>query len=599
MKALKYINKYFFKYKWRLLTGFAFVIISNLFAIYPAQIVRNVIDLISKTQKEHLNSNPEDLMGLIEKDLFYFFLTLIAFAILKGIFLFFMRQTIIVMSRLIERDLKNEIFEHYQVLSLSFYRRNNTGDLMNRISEDVSRVRMYIGPSIMYTINLIAMFIMVISKMLIVNVPLTLYVLAPLPIMAIAIYYVSNIINKQSEIVQHQQSTLTTFVQEAFSGIRVLKSFVREEQSAADFEVENTNYKKKSIRLATINALFFPLILVLIGLSTLLTIYIGGIDTMKGNITYGNIAEFIIYINMLTWPFAAVGWITALVNRAAASQQRINEFLNTQSEILTPRGGITDIKGEIMFDDVSFTYPDSGIKALKNVSFRVDEGRSLAILGRTGSGKSTVANLLSRMYDTTGGRVLIGGHDIRLLDLGALRSDIGVVPQDVFLFSDTISNNIAFGLMDDLNVSSNGSSKQSLIEKAAKDAAIYSNIIEFPEGFNTILGERGITLSGGQKQRISIARAIIKRPKILIFDDCLSAVDTQTEEEILNNLKGIMHNRTTIIISHRVSSVKNADHIIFLENGTIVEEGTHHELLEKKGYYFNLYEKQLLEEEEV
>jgi len=599
MKALKYINKYFFKYKWRLLLGFAFVIISNLFAIYPAQIVRNVIDLISKTQKEHLNTKPEDLMGLIEKDLFYFFLTLIAFAILKGIFLFFMRQTIIVMSRLIERDLKNEIFEHYQVLSLSFYRRNNTGDLMNRISEDVSRVRMYIGPSIMYTINLIAMFIMVISKMLIVNVPLTLYVLAPLPIMAIAIYYVSNIINKQSEVVQEQQSTLTTFVQEAFSGIRVLKSFVREEQSAADFEVENTNYKKKSIRLATINALFFPLILILIGLSTLLTIYIGGIDTMKGNITYGNIAEFIIYINMLTWPFAAVGWITALVNRAAASQQRINEFLNTTSEILTPMGGIKEIKGEIMFDDVSFTYPDSGIKALNNVSFRVDEGHSLAILGRTGSGKSTVANLLSRMYDTTGGRVLIGGHDIRLLDLGKLRSEIGVVPQDVFLFSDTIANNIAFGLMDPLDTNNHTNNNQTVIEKAAKDAAIYSNIIEFPEGFNTKIGERGITLSGGQKQRISIARAIIKRPKILIFDDCLSAVDTQTEEEILNNLKEIMHNRTTVIISHRVSSVKNADHIIFLENGTIVEEGTHFELLIKKGYYFNLYEKQLLEEEEV
>ena len=589
MKALKYLNKYFYKYKWRLLSGFAFVIISNLFAIYPAQIVRNVIDLISTTQKEHVNARPEDLMGIIEKDLFYFFLMLIAFAILKGIFLFFMRQTIIVMSRLIERDLKNEIFQHYQVLSLSFYRRNNTGDLMNRISEDVSRVRMYIGPSIMYTINLVAMFIMVISKMLIVNVPLTLYVLAPLPIMAVAIYYVSNIINKQSEIVQEQQSKLTTFVQEAFSGIRVLKSFVREEQSASDFETENTDYKKKSIKLATINALFFPLILILIGLSTLLTIYIGGIDTMKGKITYGNIAEFIIYINMLTWPFAAVGWITALVNRAAASQERINEFLNTTSEILTPIGGITDINGVIVFEDVSFVYPDSGIKALKNVSFKVDEGHSLAILGRTGSGKSTVANLLSRMYDVTEGRVLIGDHDIRLLDLGSLRSEIGVVPQDVFLFSDTIANNISFGIKDEFDASNHAINHQSIIEKAARDAAIFDNIMDFPEGFNTKIGERGITLSGGQKQRISIARAIIKRPKILIFDDCLSAVDTQTEEEILNNLKEIMHNRTTIIISHRVSSVKNADHIIFLENGTIVEEGTHYELIEKKGYYFNFF----------
>jgi ATP-binding cassette subfamily B multidrug efflux pump len=593
MKALKHINKYFLKYKWRFLSGFVFVIVSNIFAIFPAKITRDILDKVDHTIADNVSKSPQEKLEMLKGPLLYYFLAVIAFFLLKGIFLFLMRQTIIVMSRLIERDMKNDLFQHYEVLSLAFYRRNNTGDLMNRISEDVSRVRMYIGPAIMYTLNLIALFIMVVTVMLKVNVRLTLYVLTPLPVMAVAIYYVSTLMNKQSERVQEQQSRLSTFVQESFSGIRVLKSFVREKQSANDFERENQLYKKKSIRLATTNAIFFPLILVLIGLSTILTIYIGGIEAINGNITKGTIAEFIIYINMLTWPVAAVGWVTSLVNRAAASQERINEFLNTKSEILSPMDGIKDFNGTIEFNNVTFVYPDSGVHALTNVSFKVEEGHSLAILGRTGSGKSTIANLIARMYDATKGNVMINDFDIRALDLGMLRSEMGMVPQDVFLFSDTIGNNIAFGLTENID----DKSMQTTIEKAARDAAIYSNIIEFPEGFNTKIGERGITLSGGQKQRISIARAIIKKPKILVFDDCLSAVDTQTEEEILNNLKEIMKDRTTVIISHRVSSVKNADHIIFLENGIIAEEGTHYELLEKKGHYFNLYEKQLLEEE--
>ena len=591
MKALWHINKYFYRYKWRFILGFFFVIISNLFAIYPAQFTRDIIDKVRDAMANNHDKSPEELLATLKDPLLYYFIAVVVFFLLKGIFLFLMRQTIIVMSRLIERDLKNEVFEQYEKLDLAFYKRNNTGDIMNRISEDVSRVRMYIGPAIMYSLNLAALFVLVIVTMLSVNVKLTLYALLPLPIMAISIYYVSNIINKQSELVQEQQSKLSTFVQEAFSGIRVLKSFVREEQSSADFDRENKFYRKKSIRLATINAIFFPLIIVLIGLSTLITIYVGGIQVIKGQITMGNIAEFIIYINMLTWPFAAVGWVTSLVNRAAASQVRINEFLHTESEIKSPADGMTEMVPKITFDKVSFVYPDSKVMALNNVSFQVEEGKSLAILGRTGSGKSTIANLLARMYDTTSGKVCIGKYDIRTLDLGALRSNIGMVPQDVFLFSDTIANNIAFGLKDlDRN-------NKDLIEKAAKDAAIYSNIMEFPEGFETKVGERGITLSGGQKQRISIARAIIKKPKILVFDDCLSAVDTQTEEEILNNLKDIMNNRTTVIISHRVSSVKNADHIIFLESGSIVEEGTHQQLIEKQGHYYSLYEKQLLEEE--
>jgi len=578
----------------RLLLGIAFVIAQNFFAIYPAKLVKEAIDTVIEVLKKNVGNTQTGVLEAITENIFKLLLIIVAVAIGRGVLMFMMRQTIIVMSRLIEFDLKNEIYKQYQRLSLAFYRRNNTGDLMNRISEDVSRVRMYIGPAVMYTINLIFLFILIIISMLSVNVKLTLYVLAPLPLLSLSIYWVSDIMNRKGEEVQEQQSALSTFVQEAFSGIRVLKSFAKEEQSVEDFAKESEHYKDKSLELVKVNAMFFPLMLLLVGLSTLLTVYIGGQEVIAGNITTGNIAEFIIYVNMLTWPVASLGWVTSIVQRAAASQERINEFLQLEPEIVSPTEDPFTIHGKIEFENVSFVYPDSGIRALQHVSFKIEQGKSLAVLGKTGSGKSTLANLILRMYDATDGVIRIDGTPIERISLSSLRQQIGYVPQDVFLFSDSIENNIEFGML-------NGLSKQErkrLAEEAAKQAVIYDNIMEFPKGFETMLGERGITLSGGQKQRVSIARAIIRRPKILLFDDCLSAVDTRTEESILQNLKEIMKNRTSIIISHRVSSVKNADQIIVLDNGKIVESGNHYSLMEKKGMYFELYEKQLLEEEE-
>ncbi len=578
-----------------MLLGIVFVIAQNFGAIYPAKKIRDALDMVIVTLKNTAGSSQADVVSAITYNVFIFLLVIVAVALLRGVLMFMMRQTIIVMSRLIEYDLKNEIYNQYQRLSLAFYRRNNTGDLMNRISEDVSRVRMYVGPAVMYTINLIVLFVLIIVSMLSVNVKLSLYVLAPLPFLSLSIYWVSDIMNRKGEEVQEQQSKLSTFVQEAFSGIRVLKSFVKEEQSSNDFLKESELYKNKSLGLAKVNALFFPLMLLLVGLSTLLTIYIGGQEVIAGHITVGNIAEFIIYVNMLTWPVASLGWVTSIVQRAAASQERINEFLLLEPEIVSPTDVPFVITGKINFEDVSFVYPDSGIRALDHVSFTVDAGKSLAVLGKTGSGKSTLANLVLRMYDPTEGRITIDDSSIEHISLASLRQQIGYVPQDVFLFSDTIQNNIEFGLLGELS----NDERKRLAEEAAKQAVIYDNIISFPNGFETMIGERGITLSGGQKQRVSIARAIIRKPKILLFDDCLSAVDTKTEESILNNLKEIMKNRTSIIISHRVSSVKNADQIIVLDQGKIVERGNHYTLLEKRGVYFELYEKQLLEEESV
>jgi len=528
---------------------------------------------------------------LISSSIFIFGLLVLLMALLKGIFMFFMRQTIIVMSRLIEYDMKNEIFQHYQVLDSSFYSHNNTGDLMNRISEDVSRVRMYLGPAIMYTINLVVMFILVIAAMISVNTTLTLYVLIPLPILVFVVYYVHDIINKRSEQVQEKLSDMSTFVQESFSGIRVLKAYAREEKYLQAFVDQSISYKNISMDLVKVNALFFPSMLVLIGLSSLITIYVGGLEVIKGNLTFGNIAEFIIYVNMLTWPVASLGWTVSLVQRAAASQERINEFMFTKPAIVSDESVAQEIKGDIVFKNVTYTYGESLQPVLKNVSFHVPAGNSLAVIGRTGSGKTTLANLLLRMMDVTEGSILIDGTDIRHHNLNHIRSQTGYVPQDVFLFSDTIANNIAFGLKND-----SGEDHQQRIYQAAKDAAIYDNIAGFRQGFETMVGERGITLSGGQKQRISIARAIIKQPKILIFDDCLSAVDTKTEEEILTNLQRIMANRTTIIIGHRVSSVKHASSIIVLDEGAVIEQGTHTELMALKGAYAAMYEKQLLEE---
>ena len=594
MKELRHLNKYLLKYKHLLIFGLVFTIISNYFAIWPARVVRYAIDYVTQSFDLYHVFEGGGLSGFLFDHLEIGVLILgglmILMALCRGFFLFLIRQTIIIMSRHVEYDLKNEVYEQYQTLPLSFYRRNNTGDLMNRISEDVSRVRMYVGPAIMYGLNLLVLFPMVIYEMLKVNQELTLYALLPLPILSISIYFVNTIINKRSEEIQESLSGLSTYVQEAFSGIRVLKAFVREEDSVHHFRKESEDYKVKSLKLTFVNALFFPLIMALIGLSIILTIYIGGTKVINGSISYGNIAEFVIYVNMLTWPVTALGWITSIIQRAAASQKRINEFLKEKNDILSTENLEKEIAGDIVFNNVGFTYPDSGIVALKGVGFEVKSGESIAVIGTTGSGKSTIANLISRMYDAREGGITIDGLDIKAYNLSSLRSQIGYVPQDVFLFSDTIRNNIAFG-SDEIS--------DEEIFQAARDADLYENIEAFPEKFETMLGERGITLSGGQKQRTSIARAIVRNPKILILDDSLSAVDMKTENTILNSLARIMKGRTSVIISHRVSSAKLADKIIVLDDGAIIEQGSHESLLAQNGVYRELYEKQLQQEEAV
>lgn len=592
VKDLAYLNKYLFKYKYNLILGTVFIIISNFFGIVPAVIVRQSFDLLQRSYEvyslfEGFGIQSESY-GIFASSIMIAGVIILVAALLRGTFLFLMRQTIIVMSRHIEYDLKNEVYHHYQTLPLSFYRKNNTGDLMNRISEDVSRVRMYIGPAIMYGINLITLFAMVIPFMFYINPRLTMYSLIPLPILSFSIYFVNNIINKRSEEIQKSLSDLSTYVQETFSGIRVIKAFVRETDFSENFEKASDDYKHKSLRLEFVNALFFPLIMGLIGLSVILTVYIGSIEVFNGSISTGNIAEFIIYVNMLTWPVASLGWISSIIQRAGASQRRINEFLLTETDIISEENLTKEIDGSIAFNDVSFVYPDSGIKALKKVSFSVAPGESIAIIGTTGSGKSTIANLICRLYDSTDGEILIDGTAIHRYSIDSIRGQVGYVPQDVFLFSDSISNNIAFG--------ATGIDEESVL-KAAKDADLYDNIIDFPKGFETTLGERGITLSGGQKQRLSIARAIARNPKILILDDSLSAVDTKTENTILNSMKKIMQGRTSVIISHRVSSAKLADKIIVLDDGEVVEAGTNESLLAQNGVYKELFDKQLTAEE--
>lgn len=564
------------------------MIVSNFFAVFPAQVVRYAFNLVKENiEMYRMFENfelQENYYETFAAAILIYGGIIILLALGRGLFLFLVRQTIIVMSRHIEYDLKNEIYNHYQKLPLSFYRRNNTGDIMNRISEDVSKVRMYLGPAIMYSVNLVTLFCIVIPIMFSVNATLTWYSLIPLPFLSVSIYFVNNLINKRSEEIQQSQSQLSTLVQEAFSGIRVLKSFVREEDSLQNFTKETNNYKFRALKLTFIQALFFPLIMGMVGLSVILVVYIGGVEVMNGAISAGNIAEFIIYVNLLTWPVTSVGWVTSIIQRAAASQKRINEFLETKTEIVSDKDLEKEITGEIQFEKVSFTYPDSGIKALKEVSFSVKQGETLAVIGTTGSGKSTIANLITRMYDPTAGNITVDGVPIADYKVENLRSQIGYVPQDVFLFSDSIRNNITFG--------SSGLSEEQML-KASKDADLHSNIIEFPKGYDTELGERGITLSGGQKQRVSIARAIARNPKIMILDDALSAVDTKTENAILNALKKIMEDRTSVIISHRVSSAKLANYIIVLDDGKIVEQGTEKELLAKNGPYKELYQKQL------
>lgn len=588
MKELKHLNKYLIKYKYYLLLGTLFMIVSNFFAVFPAQVVRYAFNLVKENIEMYRLYEgfalQENFYDFFASSIFIYGGIIILLALGRGLFLFLVRQTIIVMSRLIEYDLKNEIYNHYQKLPLSFYRQNNTGDIMNRISEDVSKVRMYLGPAIMYSVNLVTLFLIVIPIMFSVNATLTWYSLIPLPFLSISIYFVNNLMNKRSEEIQKSQSQLSTLVQEAFSGIRVLKSFVREDDSLRNFTKETNNYKYRSLRLTFVDALFFPLIMGMVGLSVILVVYVGGVEVMNGAVTAGNIAEFIIYVNLLTWPVTSVGWVTSIIQRAAASQKRINQFLENDTEIVSSKNIEKVFDGDIVFKNVSFTYPDSGIKALKKVSFSVKQGETLAVIGTTGSGKSTIANLLARMYDPTEGEITIDGIKIDEFKVSNLRGQIGYVPQDVFLFSDSIKRNIAFG--------ANDLSEEQILQ-ASKDADLHNNIMDFPQKYETNLGERGITLSGGQKQRVSIARAIARDPKIMIMDDALSAVDTKTENAILNALKKIMRNRTSVIISHRVSSAKLANYIIVLDDGEIVEQGTEVELLGQEGPYKELYNKQL------
>jgi len=589
MKELSSLNPYLAKYKYRILFGFIFIALSNWFGVFPAQIIRLAFDLVKDNLANYQLTkgfeNQAILKSIIIQIAWLFGLLIVLIAIIKGVFMFFMRQTIIVVSRLIEYDLKNVIYQKYQALSLSFYRINNTGDLMNRVSEDVSRVRMYIGPAIMYTLNLIVLFVLVISTMISVNPMLTFYALLPLPLLFVAIYYVQNTINTKSENIQAQLSILTTTVQETFSGIRIIKAFGREQQLADRFAADSEVYKTKSMELVKVQAIFFPTILGLIGISTLLTVYFGGKEVINGSITAGNIAEFIVYVNILTWPVASVGWVTSLVQRAAASQKRINEFLDITPEITNPSTIPFEFSNSIEFRNVSFTYPDTHITALDQLSFTITKGQTLAIVGKTGSGKSTISNLISRMIDVSSGSILIDNQDIKNINLNDWRNQIGIVPQEVFLFSDSIQNNITFG---------KDACETADIHHAAQMAGVYDSIIAFPNGFETLLGERGITLSGGQKQRVSIARALIKKPTLLLFDDALSAVDTQTEERILNNLASTRKDATNILISHRISTLKNADMILYLANGKVAEMGSHETLLANKGPYYELYQMQLL-----
>lgn len=583
MKALQYLNKFFFKYKYRLLIGIICTIVARILSLFTPRLIRQSLDVVEKYTRGEVTD-----MLIVKKELLINILIIIGATLLSGFFTFWMRQMIIVVSRYIEFDLKNEIFAQYEKLSLNFYKKNRTGDLMNRISEDVSKVRMYFGPAIMYSINMITLFVIVIAYMVQIDKTLTLYTLLPLPVLSLSIYLLSRIINERSRIVQEYLSKLTTFTQEFFSGINVIKAYGIEKYSLKDFDELATESKEKNISLSKVQAFFFPLMVLLIGASNVIVIYVGGMRYINGQIeSIGVIAEFIIYVNMLTWPVAVVGWVTSIIQEAEASQKRINEFLQIEPEIQNPTNSHISIDGDIEFKNVSFIYDDTNIKALDTISFKLPNGGTLAILGKTGSGKSTIAYLIARLYDVTSGQLSIDGKPITEINLDDLRNSIGFVPQEAFLFSDTIKNNIKFG---DENAT------DTTIENAAKNAHVHENIIQFSKGYETLVGERGVTLSGGQKQRVSIARAIIKNPQILIFDDCLSAVDTETEEIILNNLKKVSKDKTTIIISHRVSSAKNADHIIVLDKGKIIQQGNHDSLVNQKGFYQDLYNQQLIEQ---
>lgn len=595
MKALFALNPFIWKYKRLLLLGFVFVIISNIFGIYPPKIVRSAIDLVTdliKVNSLHSGFDVETgIGGMIAASLLLFGILVVVAALLRGLFLFLTRQTLIVMSRKVEYDVRNRIYDHYQNLTLTFFRQNATGDLMARITEDVNRVRMYLGPGIMYTINTLSLAIIVISTMISVNPELTLYTILPLPILSFLVYKVESVVLRRSDRIQQQLSKLTSFTQEIYSGIRVTKAYVREKEFSDKFGEESEEYKQRAMDLVKVNSFFFPTVMLLIGLSTALTVWIGSEKVIEGSVSIGNIAEFVIYVNMLTWPIISIGWVTTLIQRAAASQERLNKLLAQVPEFSFPETSEKIRQARIKFENVSYKYPFTGIQALENISFELQPGQKLGVLGPTGSGKSTLCNVLPRLLDVDAGTIEIDGRDIRSYSRENLRNEIGYAPQDVFLFSETVKENIAFGMPG---------ASQEQIEVAAKKSGVYENIVDFPEQFDTMVGERGVTLSGGQKQRIALARAWIRDPKLLILDDSLSAVDTKTEEMILQNLKAARQQNpdmSIIMVSHRVSTIQDSDLIIVIEDGKITQQGTHAELVQQAGYYADINRKQLIEKE--
>lgn len=593
MKELFALNPYIWKYRWHLLLGILFIIISNLFAVYPAQVVREALDLVTERLREFQHNPGAEARAALRADLGLSLLKfgglVVLMALLRGIFLFFTRQTVIAMSRHIEYDLHRDLYDHFQSLSLSFYRRNRTGDLMARLTEDSNRVRDYLGPGIMYTINTISLAVIVLVTMVAVNPILTLYAILPLPLLSYLIYRVETAVLRRSDRVQQQLSLLSTFTQEIFSGIRVVKAYVKERETARRFAHESEDYRRKSVSLAQVDAVFFPSVIFLVGLSNILAIWVGGIKVVNGTLSLGNIAEFIIYIGLLTWPIIAIGWVTTLIQRAAASMARLNALFRERPEIRFPGQSPAPENASLVFDDVDFTYPETGIHALRGLSFSLKPGQKLGIVGPTGSGKSTLCAMIPRLFDVTSGEIRFGGHAVTAYSKDALRGAIGYAPQDIFLFSDSIANNIAFG---------KPGATQDEIEAAARAAGVYDNIMEFPQQFGTVVGERGVTLSGGQKQRISVARAWLRKPLLLILDDVLSAVDTHTEERILRNLRQYRQenpNSALVMTAHRISCIQDSDLILVMEHGAITAAGTHEELVQQAGYYQRIYQKQLLE----